>query len=138
MRCVNDVVGGSLSVLMLAHKCVSALFCVVIGFLIPLDIARVMCLQSKGDCSMVANPSCAGAGARLSFLLLTGCLSLPTALCGFVNSTSWLVAQVGNGSRWLHFGVSAHVSYGSCICQDSVRLRVLLRSAVGLSGSVVG
>ena len=35
-------------------------------------------------------------------------------------------------------GVSAHVSCGPCICSDSFRLQVLLRSKVGLSGTIVG
>ena len=35
-------------------------------------------------------------------------------------------------------GLLAHISCGSCICLDSFRLRLLLRSKGGLSGSVVG
>ena len=35
-------------------------------------------------------------------------------------------------------GVLAHISCGSCICLDSFRLRLLLRSESGLSGAVVG
>ena len=47
-------------------------------------------------------PSCAGAGPLLSFLLLAGWLSLPAASCCFNSRTSWLGAQIGNGSLRLH------------------------------------
>ena len=80
-------------------------------------------------------PLCAGAGALLNFLLLAGCLSHSAVLSGFVSSTSWLGAQVGHGSRQLHCWCISTCLV--CICLGSFRLRVLLRSKVGLSDSVV-